>query len=57
MAGVAQTELAAKLRRPQSFEPKYEGRDRRLDVAEYLTIPRALGADQYKILRAIDYGN
>jgi transcriptional regulator with XRE-family HTH domain len=40
-AGVTQTELAGQLHRPQSFVAKYEGRERRLDVAEYLMIARA----------------
>jgi transcriptional regulator with XRE-family HTH domain len=51
-AGVTQTELAAKLGRPQSFVAKYEGKERRLDVAEYVAIARALGADPYKLLRS-----
>ena len=55
-AGVTQTELAAQLRRPQSFVAKYEGRERRLDVAEYLMIARALGADPYKLLRVAERG-
>lgn len=55
-AGITQTELAAQLRRPQSFVAKYEGRERRLDVAEYLMIARALGADPYKLLRVAEKG-
>jgi len=51
-AGVTQTDLAVKLGRPQSFVAKYEGRERRLDVAEYLQIARELGADPYRLLRA-----
>ncbi len=51
-AGVTQTDLAEKLGRPQSFVAKYEGRERRLDVAEYLQIARELGADPYRLLRA-----
>jgi DNA-binding XRE family transcriptional regulator len=53
-AGVTQTELAARLQRPQSFVAK--GRERHLDVAEYLMIARALGADQYKLLRVAERG-
>lgn len=53
-AGVTQTDLAAKLGRPQSFVAKYEGRERRLDVAEYLRIGRELGADPCKLLRAAE---
>jgi transcriptional regulator with XRE-family HTH domain len=50
-AGITQTQLAVKLGRPQSFVAKYEGRERRLDVAEYMAIARALGADPFKMLR------
>jgi hypothetical protein len=50
-AGITQTQLAMKLGRPQSFVAKYEGRERRLDVAEYLMIARTLGADPLKLLR------
>lgn len=53
-AGITQTDLAAQLRRPQSFVAKYEGRERRLDVAEYLVIARTLGADPYKLLRVAE---
>ena len=51
-AGITQTDLAARLGRPQSFVAKYEERERRLDVAEYLMIARELGADPYQLLRA-----
>jgi len=53
-AGVTQAQLAAKLGRPQSFVAKYEGRERRLDVAEYLMIARAVGADPYRLLRGAE---
>jgi len=53
-AGVTQSELAAGLGRPQSFVAKYESRERRLDVAEYVGIARKLGADPYKLLRAAE---
>jgi transcriptional regulator with XRE-family HTH domain len=51
-AGITQTQLAERLNRPQSFVAKYEGGERRLDVAEYVMIARALGADPYRLLRA-----
>jgi hypothetical protein len=51
-AGVTQIELASQLQRPQSFVAKYEARERRLDVAEYLVIARTLGVDPYRLLRA-----
>jgi transcriptional regulator with XRE-family HTH domain len=41
--GVTQTELAAKLRRPQSFVSKYESGERRLDVVELIEVCQALG--------------
>ena len=50
-ADVTQTDLAARLGRPQSFVAKYEGRERRLDVAEFVKIARELGADPIKLLR------
>jgi transcriptional regulator with XRE-family HTH domain len=53
-AGVTQTQLAVKLGRPQSFVAKYEGRERRLDVAEYIAIARALGTDPHKLLRGAE---
>ena len=55
-SGVTQAELAETLGRPQSFVAKYEGRERRLDVAEYLSIARELRADPYKLLRAAEKG-
>lgn len=51
-AGITQSELAQKLGRPQSFVAKYEGRERRLDVAEYVTIAKALGADFRRLLKS-----
>lgn len=49
-AGVTQVELAKRLGRPQSFVAKYENGERRLDVAEYITIARELGADPNDLL-------
>jgi transcriptional regulator with XRE-family HTH domain len=48
-AGVRQQALATKLRRPQSFVAKYEGGERRIDLVEFVTIVRALGADPVKL--------
>ena len=49
--GIRQQALATKLGRPQSFVAKYEGGERRLDVIEFITIARALGADPVKLFR------
>lgn len=50
-AGIRQQALAKKLGKPQSFIAKYEGHERRLDVVEFITIARALGADPVKLFR------
>ena len=44
-AGLSQQELAARLRRPQSFVSKYENGERRIDVAEFILLMRVLGED------------
>lgn len=41
-AGVTQQELALRLRKPQSFVSKYERKERRLDVIEFLYVARAI---------------
>ena len=50
-SGIRQQALAKKLGRPQSFIAKYEGGERRIDVVEFVTIARALGADPLKLLK------
>ena len=50
-AGLSQQELASRLRKPQSFVAKYEARERRLDVVEFLQIAEKLGVDPHAILR------
>lgn len=49
--GMRQQALAKKLGRPQSFVAKYEGGERRIDVIEFITIARALGADPLKLFK------
>jgi transcriptional regulator with XRE-family HTH domain len=41
--GVTQDELAARLRKPQSFVSAYERGQRRVDLLEFLAIVEALG--------------
>jgi transcriptional regulator with XRE-family HTH domain len=48
-AGINQQQLAQSLGRPH-FVAKYEGGERRIDVVEFVTIARALGADPIKLL-------
>ncbi|HZT29203.1 MAG TPA: helix-turn-helix transcriptional regulator [Bryobacteraceae bacterium] len=51
--GLTQHELAARLKRPQSFVSKYERGERRLDVVEFAAVARALGIDPIRFLRRL----
>ena len=55
-AGIRQQALAKKLGKPQSFVAKFEGGERRLDVIEFITIAKALGADPVKLFRRFVQG-
>ena len=48
-AGLRQTELAERLRKPQSFVSKYESGERRLDLIELREVCQALG------IRLVDF--
>jgi len=50
-AKLTQQDLAAKLKKPQSFVSKYERGERRLDVVEFGEVARALGRDPIRFLR------
>lgn len=50
-AGLPQHEVAKRLKRPQTFVPKYD--ERRIDIVEFLTIGRAIDADPVRLLRAL----
>lgn len=52
-AGLTQTKLAKKLRRPQSFVSKYENAEQRLDVVEFVEVTRALGIDSREALASL----
>lgn len=52
-AGVKQLELAAKLRKPQSFVSSYEIGQRRIDVLELIRIAGALEIDPVDLFREI----
>lgn len=53
-AGMTQRELAVLLGKPQSFVSKYERRERRLDVVEFVKIAKAIGFDPCRIVREIE---
>ncbi|MDG3442635.1 helix-turn-helix domain-containing protein [Nitrospirillum amazonense] len=53
--GLTQTEVATRLRRPQSFVAKYEGGERRLDVVEFIEVAQALDVDACLVLGKLIY--
>ncbi|MET8524069.1 helix-turn-helix transcriptional regulator [Nocardioides sp. NPDC004968] len=53
-AGITQVELAARIGQRQTFVSKYELGERRLDVAEYIAIARAIGAEPFAMIRVAD---
>ncbi len=50
-AGVTQTDLAARLGRPQSFVAKYEANERRVDLVELQEICDALNVDLLDVVK------
>jgi len=52
-ANLTQVELAARLRKPQSFVSDYERGQRRVDIAEFVVIAQTLGAEPIEILKEI----
>ena len=54
MAKLTQHGLATRLGKPQSYVSKAENRERRLDVIEFVTITRALGADPCAIIHHVE---
>lgn len=51
-AGLKQSEVAAKLGKPQSYVSKTEQRERRLDAIEFAKLAQAVGLDPTKVLKA-----
>jgi transcriptional regulator with XRE-family HTH domain len=49
-AGLTQWDVALRLDKPQSFVSKYERQERRIDMAEYVEIARALQVDPAKLV-------
>jgi transcriptional regulator with XRE-family HTH domain len=50
-ASITQVELGKRLGQRQTFVSKFELGERRLDVAEFVAVSRAIGADPYEIIR------
>lgn len=53
-AKLFQSDVAKKLRKPQSFVSRVESIQRRLDVCEFLVYTRALGVDPYQLLHTME---
>lgn len=53
-AGLTQTELAQKLKRPQSFVAKYENGERKIEVVELAHIARAIGCSACEIIEQVE---
>lgn len=52
-AGLTQTVVAERLKKPPSYVAKYEAGDRRLDVLELVDIAEAIGFDPCQLVRAL----
>lgn len=52
-AGLTQTELAERLKRPQSFVAKYENGERRIEVVELVEIAAAVEANPCDIVQVV----
>lgn len=53
-AGLTQAAVAERLGKPQSYVAKTEGGERRLDVVEFVSLARALGAEPSALIAALD---
>ena len=53
-ASITQVELAARIGRRQTFVSKYETEERRLDVAEFIAIARAIGAEPFELMQVAE---
>jgi Helix-turn-helix len=52
-AGITQVELAARLRKPQSFVSAFERGQRRIDILEFLVVLDALPSDAPRVLGCV----
>ena len=53
-AGLTQQQLADRIGQRQTFVSKFELSERRLDLAEFIQVSRAIGVDPYKLLRSAE---
>lgn len=55
-AGITQEELGKRIGQRQTFVSKFELLERRLDVAEFVEISRAIGTDPHTLIRQAEAG-
>jgi ribosome-binding protein aMBF1 (putative translation factor) len=53
-AGLSQKELAAKLKRHQSFVARLESGERRIDVVEFTVLARVIGFEKDEVLSIVE---
>ncbi|MEM8820009.1 MAG: helix-turn-helix domain-containing protein [Pseudomonadota bacterium] len=53
-AGLSQKQLAAKLKRHQSFVARLESGERRIDVVEFTVLARVIGFDKNEVLSIVE---
>jgi len=51
-AGITQVELGKRIGQRQTFISKFEQGERRLDIAEFIAVSRAIGADPIQIIKS-----
>lgn len=49
-----QVDVGKRLGKPQSFVSKYERRERRLDVVEFVKICKVIGIDPCRVIRKVE---
>ena len=54
-AGITQTELGKRIGQRQTFVSKFELGERRLDVAEFVAVAKALGIDPRRLFEDADH--
>ncbi|MDL2201380.1 helix-turn-helix transcriptional regulator [Brucella intermedia] len=53
-AGITQAELGKRIGQRQTFVSKFEQGERRLDIAEFVMVSRAIGVDPYTIICSVE---
>lgn len=55
-AGITQAELGKRIGQRQTFVSKFELGERRLDVAEFIAVTRAIGANPLSLIEIAESG-